>query len=56
MTSKILLALCELLMCSDPYPGEDSDRDTIVDYLNKESLRLGYIDWIDALHRIKKES
>lgn len=47
-----LKALCELQMVSDPYPLDESKKETIEKFLNKTANDLGFDGWIEALHYI----
>lgn len=42
-----------LLMCADPWP-ECIDHELISEGANVESVKRGYIDWIDAYHKTGK--
>jgi hypothetical protein len=45
-----LAALCELLMCSDPYPASEESRKEIVKTADIMSRQLGFTDWVEAYH------
>ena len=48
-----LEALCTLLICSDPWPvNAPGNMETVIEYVNREARRLGFADWVDALHRL----
>jgi len=46
-------SLLNLVMCSDPSPVSPDEDKAIRDFLDVESLRRGYPDWIDAYHFFK---
>ena len=50
MTIKELKAMTSLLMCSDPWPCEKHELETIENMVNAASVNLGYTDWVDAYH------
>lgn len=45
-----LMALCEILMVSDPWPLEQGSRRLLVDFADRESARHGFVDWIAYYH------
>jgi len=50
MNTERLMALCELLMCLDPWPLKLELREHLVDLANEESLGMGFDDWIAFYH------
>lgn len=53
MTKEQLNALCELLMCSDPWPVETpGNREIVTAFADAQASALGYADWIDAYHQL----
>jgi len=56
MNDQELLVLCELMMCSDPWPlDEAGTQDVMIDFANRMSEANGYRDWIHVLHEIKRD-
>lgn len=52
MNDEEYAAFLRLLMCSDPWPVDDAGTLVTLNGLaNKEAVRRGYADWIDAYHR-----
>lgn len=49
MTRREFRAFLDLMMCSDPFP-DSVDRNLIENFLNKESIIMGFPDWIEAYH------
>jgi hypothetical protein len=49
---EVFRSLLDLVMCSDPSPLSGEQDRIIRDWLDQESRRRGYSDWIDALHRM----
>ncbi len=48
-------AFLDLLMCSDPWPVKDgcgANQQILINFANQESIKQGYIDWLDAYHRL----
>lgn len=45
-----LKALCELLMCSDPWPASPESETEIKHKANVMARNLGFSDWIEAYH------
>lgn len=43
-------ALLSLVMVSDPWPTTGSDRQQIVELLNREAETRDYTDWVHAYH------
>lgn len=39
-----------LMMCSDPWP-DSVNRDTLEAFADRESVKRGYDDWIEAFHQ-----
>lgn len=54
MSDKEFHAFMSLLMCSDPWPTDcENEMDTMKDLANKEAVKRGYTDWIEAIHKFK---
>ena len=54
MNDKQFRAFLDLLMCSDPWPVLEDFTETqtlVKQFANKESVRRGYVDWVDAYHK-----
>jgi hypothetical protein len=45
-----LTALCELLMCSDPWPASAESRAILERKANVIAKNLGFSDWVEAYH------
>ncbi len=45
-----LKALCELLMCSDPWPASPESEAEIKHKADVMACKLGFSDWIEAYH------
>jgi hypothetical protein len=53
ITQEQLIALMALRMCSDPWPtGNEMDMTIIDEFLNNESIKHGFTDWIEAYHKL----
>ena len=52
LTNKNLKLICTLLMCDDPSRFDDNEREDFEFWLNEESQKLGFSNWIDAYHKI----
>ena len=60
MNKTQLNAFCVLLMCSDPWPVDETvngGRDagnmaTVKEFVDEQAKALGYADWIDAFHQL----
>lgn len=50
MTTSQLKEVLAWYMCSDPWPG--GDQQTIVEWLNFQCRKAGYVDWVDAYHKL----
>ena len=50
MNIERLMAICELLMCLDPWPLNEDIRHRLIDLANEESLEMGFNDWIAFYH------
>jgi len=47
-------AFLTLIMSADPWPVDDgcnSNQTILISFANKESVKYGYINWLDAYHR-----
>ncbi len=56
MNTNEFAALCELLMCSDPWPCLTQSSEAILKtFADDEAKRHGYTDWIDAYHTLTKD-
>lgn len=53
MNDSAFRALLNLFMCDDPSVLNDDLRKQLEDFMNGESERRGYTDWIDAYHNLK---
>lgn len=53
MTPSELRALLTWRMVSDPFPA-CVDLAVIDEMLRRESVALGYSDWVDAYHRLER--
>lgn len=57
MDDQAFVSLMALMMCSDPWPTpSQTDYVRLNRFLNRESIRRGYADWIDAYHRFLLET
>ena len=45
-----LTALCELLMCSDPWPASVGSQSVLESRADSMARGLGFSDWIEAYH------
>ena len=45
-----LKALCELLMCSDPWPASTDSEIVVKAKADGMARKLGFSDWVDAYH------
>lgn len=45
-----LTALCELLMCSDPWPASQQSEEAVKHGVNVMASKLGFSDWVEAYH------
>lgn len=52
ISNQNLKMICILLMCDDPSRFSDAERNDFEFWLNQESKKLGYNNWIDAYHKI----
>ncbi len=46
-------SILTLIMCADPSPLSDEDDKHLRDWANEEAKHFGFIDWIDAYHKMK---
>lgn len=54
MDDYAFMSLMSLMMCSDPWPTSNQDDYKYLNaLLNRESIRRGYCDWVDAYHRFE---
>ncbi len=57
MDDQAFVSLMTLMMCSDPWPtSSQTDYVRLNRFLNRESIRRGYADWVDAYHRFSLET
>lgn len=45
-----LKALCELLMCADPWPASAASEIEVKSKADEMARKLGFSDWIEAYH------
>lgn len=45
-----LKALCELLMCSDPWPASSESEIEVKAKADEMARKLGFSDWVEAYH------
>lgn len=50
LTDAQFKAFLALWMCSDPYPGQESEHEALEGMLNGESIARGYDSWVTAYH------
>lgn len=43
-------ALCELLMCADPYPASKESEIIVKNKADAMARKLGFTDWVEAYH------
>lgn len=47
-----LHAFVDLFMVSDPWPLDDDAHTRIETFLDAESVRAGFVDWLDLYHTL----
>lgn len=52
MTDAELRALLSLFAAADPSPVSPAEQWTLLELVNRESKARGYLDWLDAYHRL----
>lgn len=45
-------AIMALVMFSDPCPVNPITENQIISFLNRKSKEMGFIDWIEAYHKL----
>lgn len=55
MNDSAFRALLNLFMCDDPSVLNNDLRKQLEDFMNGESGKRGYANWIDAYHYLDKE-
>jgi hypothetical protein len=53
MTDTQFRALLDLVMCSDPWPVNAANQVIVWVWMDIESIRRGYTDWVDAYHHFR---
>jgi len=53
MSPQVFRVLLDLFMCSDPWPMDDSSHAVMLAFVESESKRLGFSDWIEAFHGLE---
>lgn len=54
MTDRQFGLVLSMFMCSDPSSLDLAEDVELEEFLDEESQRRGYLDWIDAYHRIPR--
>lgn len=53
MTDSEFKVFLNLLMCADPTPLPQFEDNLIQEWANKESVKRGFTDWIEAFHELE---
>lgn len=54
MNDKEFRAFLDLMMCSDPWPGDAHNHTIMLSLANKEAKKRRFDNWITAFHSFKK--
>lgn len=52
MSKEELWAFLVLMMCSDPWPAGEAEKELLTDLADRESRRYNFDNWLDAYHRL----